>query len=133
MAGMASADADRLRDAAWQARLRQTHLLPSIRLPRREAREIGKGRAEEGLLAMGGWFWGAPRPFVTARLPQACATQRAHPMPKPWPQRCSHAMVPSWPAIGIAAIPAFPAFLPQIPGLGDFLKGEAGMWLGHPL
>lgn len=59
---MASTDTAWLGDAAWRARLLQTHLLPSIRLPCRGAREIGKGRAEEGLLAMGGWFWGALQP-----------------------------------------------------------------------
>lgn len=51
-------------DAAWRGRLPQTHLLPSIRLLHRGAREIGKGRAEEGLVAMGGGFWGALWPCV---------------------------------------------------------------------
>lgn len=43
-------------DAARRGRLPQTHLLPSIRLLHRGAREIGKGRTEEGLVAMGGGF-----------------------------------------------------------------------------
>lgn len=131
--GMASADAAWLGDAAWRARLPQTHLLPSIRLPRRGAREIGKGRAEEGLLVMGGWFWGALRPCVALHghlslvrrvIPALCRNPGPGGAVVPW-------LHPGHPLALQQCLPLrlfFPAFLV----LASFLEGEAGPWLENP-
>lgn len=65
-------------DAARRGRLPQTHLLPSIRLLHRGAREIGKGRAEEGLLVMGGGF-GVPSGRVSSGTAVSALCDRASP------------------------------------------------------